>query len=235
MFLEAPAELTVVTHAALAFVLAWAIGYERFYHGRAAGTQVYCLVCTASCALTAAAGLAGHWFGTRQGADANGSTQVIASLLTGIGFLGAGIIVKSGASVRGLTTAASIWSSAAIGILVGVHFAVAAIGLTAIFIICMAAVPRLEQHLPAKAAITVRLRYREGEQPHTDKILAFLGERNLVPHSDSVSVTFDGGRFGLELIVSGRALQGRTLNWVVEDLPDIQSIESFTVTRTSRT
>jgi uncharacterized membrane protein YhiD involved in acid resistance len=97
MFLEAPAELTVVTHAALAFVLAWAIGYERFYHGRAAGTQVYCLVCTASCALTAAAGLAGHWFGTRQGADANGSTQVIASQLTGIGFLGAGIIVKSGA------------------------------------------------------------------------------------------------------------------------------------------
>jgi putative Mg2+ transporter-C (MgtC) family protein len=141
-----PAELTVVTHAALAFVLAWAIGYERFYNGRAAGTQVYCLVCTASCALTSAAGLAGNWFGTRQLADATGSTQVIASLLTGIGFLGAGIIVKSGASVRGLTTAASIWSSAAIGILVGVNFAVAAVGLTAIFIVCMAAVPGLERH-----------------------------------------------------------------------------------------
>jgi putative Mg2+ transporter-C (MgtC) family protein len=235
MFPEAPPELTVLTHAALAFVLGWTIGYERFYNGRAAGTQVYCLVCTASCALTAAAGLSGHWFGARQVADAIGSTPVIASLLTGIGFLGAGIIVKSGASVRGLTTAASIWSSAAIGILVGVHFAVAAIGLTAIFIVCMTAVPRLERHLPAKTAITVRLRYREGERPHSDKILSFLGERGLEPHSDSVSVTFDGGRFGLELIVSGRALRGRTLNWVVEDLPEIQSIESFTVTRTSRT
>jgi putative Mg2+ transporter-C (MgtC) family protein len=235
MFPEAPAELTVVTHAALAFVLAWTIGYERFYNGRAAGTQVYCLVCTASCAMTSTAGLAGHWFGTRQLADVAGSTQVMASLLTGIGFLGAGIIVKSGASVRGLTTAASIWSSAAIGILVGVDFAVAAIGLTAIFIFCMAVVPGLERHLPGKAAIAVRLCYREGERPHTDKILAFLGERNLVPHSDSVSVTFDGGRFSIELIVSGRALQGRTLNWVVEDLPDIHSIESFTVTRTSRT
>ncbi|MGA2190821.1 MAG: MgtC/SapB family protein [Steroidobacteraceae bacterium] len=235
MFPEAPAELTIVTHAALAFVLAWTIGYERFYNGRAAGTQVYCLVCTASCALTSATGLAGNWFGTRQLADANSSTQVIASLLTGIGFLGAGIIVKSGASVRGLTTAASIWSSAAIGILVGVHLAVAATGLTAIFIVCMAAVPRLERHLPGKAAIAVRLRYCEGARPQTDRILAFLGERNLVPHSDSLSVTFDGGRFGLELIVSGKALQGRTLNWVVEDLPDIQSIESFTITRTSRT
>jgi len=235
MFSEVPAELTVVTHAALAFVLAWAIGYERFYNGRAAGTQVYCLVCTASCALTSAAGLAGHWFGTRQLTDAIGSTPVIASLLTGIGFLGAGIILKSGASIRGLTTAASIWSSAAIGILVGVHFVLAAICLTAIFIVCMAAVPRLEQRLPRKAAIAVRLRYREGVRPHTDKILAFLGERNLVPHSDSVSVTFDDRRFGLELVVSGRALEGRTLDWVVEDLPGMEFIESFTVARTSRT
>jgi hypothetical protein len=119
-------------------------------------------------------------------------------------------------------------------LLVGVHFAVAAIGLTALFIVCMAAVPRLERHLPANAAIAVRLRFREGAHPQTDKILAFLGERNLLPHSDSVSVTFDKGQFGLELIVSGRPLQGRTLNWVVEDLPDIQSIESFSVMRTSR-
>src|SRR5580658_4947749 len=235
MLRVAQAELTVVTHAAFACVLAWGTGYERFYSGRAAGTQVYCLVCTASCALTSAADQARYWFGTPQLADPIGSTQVIASLLTGIGFLGAGIIVKSGASIRGLTTAASIWSSAAIGILVGVHFPVAAFGLTAIFIVCMAAVPRLERHLPGKAAIAVRLRYREGERPHTEKILAFLGERHLVPHSDSVSVTFDGGRFSLELIVSGRASRGRTLNWVVEDLPDIQSVESFTVTRTSRT
>jgi putative Mg2+ transporter-C (MgtC) family protein len=235
MFPDAPAELTVVTHATLAFVLAWAIGYERFYNGRAAGTQVYCLVCTASCALTSAAGQAEHWFGARQLADAVGSMQVIASLLTGIGFLGAGIIVKSGASVRGLTTAASIWSSAAVGILVGVHFALAAVGLTVIFIICMAVVPPLERHLPGRAAIAIRLRYREGARPQTDRILSFLGERSLVPHSDSVSVTFDAGRFGLDLIVSGRTSHGRTLNWVVEDLPDIQSIESFTVTRTSRT
>jgi putative Mg2+ transporter-C (MgtC) family protein len=235
MFPEAPAELTVLTHAALAFVLAWAIGYERFYSGRAAGTQVYCLVCTASCALTSAAGLAGHWFGTSHLADTTGSMQVIGSLLTGIGFLGAGIIVKSGASIRGLTTAASIWSTAAIGILVGVHFSLAAIGLTALFIVCMAAVPPLEGHLPSNAAIAIRLRYREGARPQTDKILAFLGEHRLMPHGESVSVTFDAGHFGLELVVSGRALRGRTLDWVVKDLPDFQSIDSFTVTRTSRT
>jgi putative Mg2+ transporter-C (MgtC) family protein len=137
--------------------------------------------------------------------------------------------------VRGLTTAASIWSCAAIGVLVGVHFAFAAVCLTAMFLFCMAAVPQLERHLPSNAAIAIRLRYCEGARPQTEKILAFLGERNLVPHSDSVSVAFDAGRFALELIVSGRNLRGRTLNWVVDDLPGIQSIDSFTVTRTSRT
>jgi hypothetical protein len=99
----------------------------------------------------------------------------------------------------------------------------------------MAVVPQLERHLAEKAAIEARLRYREGARQPTDNVLSFLGERSLVPHSDSVSITFDAGRFGLELIVSGRTTHGRTLNWVVEDLPDIQSIESFTVVRTSRT
>jgi putative Mg2+ transporter-C (MgtC) family protein len=235
MFSEAPIQLTIVSDAAIAFALAWAVGYERFYNGRAAGTQVYCLVCTASSALTSAAGHATHWFGMSLPTDSISSTQVIGSLLTGIGFLGAGIIVKSGASVRGLTTAASIWSSSAIGILVGVEFALAAVGLTIMLILCMAVVPRLERHLPRKAAIAVGLRYREGARPNTEKIVAFLHERHLTPHSDSVSITFEAGRYGLELIVSGWALHGRTLDWVVADLPGVPLIESFTVTRTTRT
>jgi hypothetical protein len=65
----------------------------------------------------------------------------------------------------------------------------------------MAVVPQLEGHLAEKAAIEARLRYREGARQRTDKILSFLGERSLVPHSDSISITFDAGRFGLELIV----------------------------------
>ena len=44
------ADLAVVATTALAFVLGWALGYERYYHGRAAGTQVYCIVAMASCA-----------------------------------------------------------------------------------------------------------------------------------------------------------------------------------------
>src|SRR5579859_6378820 len=110
-----PADFTVVQYTAIAFLLGWAIGYERFFRGRAAGTQVYCLVSMASCAVTSIAGVGDHWFGRSGGALDVNAAGVVSALLTGIGFLGAGVIVKSGAGIRGLTTAAAIWSSSAVG------------------------------------------------------------------------------------------------------------------------
>ena len=108
---------------AAALLLGWFVGYERYFSGRAAGSQVYCLVCATSCAVTLLAGYPAMWYwGSETTVIAADPTKVISAILTGIGFLGAGLIVKSGHNVRGLTTAASIWGSSAIGILVGVGF-----------------------------------------------------------------------------------------------------------------
>src|ERR1700732_4175617 len=136
------ADLEVIGYTAIAFLLGWAVGYERFFPARAAGSQVYCLVSMACCALTSATGLAPLWFGRPELAAGISTTSIVGSLLTGIGFLGAGIIMKSGANIRGLTTAASIWSSSAIGILVGIHFVGSALGITALFIVSMVIVPK---------------------------------------------------------------------------------------------
>jgi putative Mg2+ transporter-C (MgtC) family protein len=133
----------MVLNMASALLLGWFVGYERNFRGRAAGSQVYCLDCATSCAVTLLAGYPSIWYwGCANTVIAADPTKVIGAILTGIGFLGAGIIVKSGHNVRGLTTAASIWGSSAIGILVGVGFYVPAI------------VPRIEQRLPAHAAMT---------------------------------------------------------------------------------
>ena len=132
-----------ITHMAMALALGWAVGYERHYGGRAAGSPVYCLVCATSCAITLLdASLGGQ------------PTHFVGSILTGIGFLGAGLIVQTGSNVRGLTTAASIWGSSAIGILVGAGQHLPAIGLTMLFIFSMAVVPRIERRLPARRAIS---------------------------------------------------------------------------------
>jgi putative Mg2+ transporter-C (MgtC) family protein len=229
------ANLGVVRYTAIAFFLGWAFGYERFFRGRAASTQVYCLVSMACCALTSATGLAPFWFGRPELAPGIGATNVVGSLLTGIGFLGAGIIVKSGANIRGLTTAASIWSSSAIGILVGIHFVDAAVGITALFIACMVAVPWIEQRLPGHTAILIVVRYREGARPEEDRILAFLKERGLSVHPDTTSVSFDGGHYQLEfLVTAGGSERNQALARAVADLPDVPSVDSFTVARTSR-
>lgn len=98
-----------------------AIGLERTFHGRAAGFRTYALVCMGSTMAMLVATFPNAWTGS--GANNAGDvTRVVQGILTGIGFLGAGVIVKYGFSVRGLTTAASIWTTAAVGILIGARY-----------------------------------------------------------------------------------------------------------------
>src|ERR1700740_3679569 len=74
-----------------ALLLGLMVGYERSYHGRAAGMRTYGLVCMASSALTVIVAYSGYWYGGHAGLPANPDpTRVIQGIVTGIGFLGAG-------------------------------------------------------------------------------------------------------------------------------------------------
>ncbi len=95
------------------------IGYERSFHGRPAGLRTHVLVCLASALLMLVTVYEDHWVRS-QGESRLDPTRMAQGIMTGIGFLGAGVIVKEGLNVRGLTTAASIWITAAIGVLAGV-------------------------------------------------------------------------------------------------------------------
>jgi putative Mg2+ transporter-C (MgtC) family protein len=104
------------------------IGLERSYHGRPAGFRTHALVCLASASLMLVTVYEGQWFQPPAGPirSAIDPTRMAQGIMTGIGFLGAGVIMKDGLSVRGLTTAASIWITSGIGILVGIGFFVPA-------------------------------------------------------------------------------------------------------------
>jgi putative Mg2+ transporter-C (MgtC) family protein len=107
----------------IALAVGGIIGLERSYHGRPAGFRTHTLVCVASSLLMLVTVYESLWFvpnnATRVVVD---PTRMAQGIMTGIGFLGAGVIMKDGLSVRGLTTAASIWITAAIGILAGIGF-----------------------------------------------------------------------------------------------------------------
>src|SRR5437762_4286239 len=99
-----------------------AIGFERSYHGRPAGFRTHALVCTASSLLMLVTVYEAHWMRAASALVQLDPTRMAQGIMTGIGFLGAGVINKEGLLVRGLTTAASIWITAAIGILAGIGF-----------------------------------------------------------------------------------------------------------------
>jgi putative Mg2+ transporter-C (MgtC) family protein len=114
----------ILVRLLIALAFGGVIGLERSYHGRPAGFRTHALVCLASAALMVVTVYETAWF-QGGGGSVRGSidpTRIAQGIMTGIGFLGAGVIMKDGLSVRGLTTAASIWITAGIGILVGIGF-----------------------------------------------------------------------------------------------------------------
>ena len=115
--------LLLLTKLVLAMALGYLIGMERELHGKAVGTRTVSLIAIGSTlyVLMSPSMLNGD------------NSRIIAQVVSGIGFLGAGIIFKDGDTVKGLTTAATVWCSAAIGCLCGYGmFAEAVLGTMAI-------------------------------------------------------------------------------------------------------
>ena len=178
-----------------ALALGLLLGYERSYHGRAAGMRTYGLVCMASAAITVIAGYPHFWYGgqaaTLVGPD---PTRVIQGVVTGIGFLGAGVIMREGFNISGLTTAASIWTSSAIGIMVGVGFYAAAILLTLLSAASMQWISRLENWLPSRPSIAVIMQFQKDFVPQLSILQRVANEHGYDIADSSLSINFKEGK-----------------------------------------
>jgi len=124
-------ELEVIINLCLALVLGGLIGFFREKEGKVAGLRTHILVCVGS-ALAMAISI--HMLTFSPLAD---PSRIAAGVVAGIGFLCAGAIIQAGASIKGLTTAASIWGTAAIGLAVGSSFYVGAIAATLITVFAL--------------------------------------------------------------------------------------------------
>lgn len=174
-----------------ALLLGLLVGYERSYHGRAAGMRTYGLVCMASAALTVIGGYSSDWFGGHTlAATAGDTTRVIQGIVTGIGFLCAGVIMREGFNISGLTTAASLWAASVIGILVGVGFYAAAMALALLSAISMMWISRLETWLPSRQAVAISLKFRQGFVPDEDRLRKTARSRGFEIAGGSISIAF---------------------------------------------
>lgn len=159
--------LDLVWPVAAAMTAGGLIGIERTYHGHPAGFRTHILVCLTSCLLMLAAMHQATWAFTAL----PGQTVVIDptrmshGLLTGIGFLCAGVIFREGFSVHGLTTAASLWVTSAIGVLFGVGMLDLALIGSGATLAVLAVLRLLDAKLPHIGVMDVTLRWKRGAAP----------------------------------------------------------------------
>lgn len=132
----------------LAGVFGAIVGLERECHGRAAGLRTHMLVCTGCCLVMLVSISFGEIYA---GNYADGSNilridpaRLAYSVMGGIGFMGAGAILKSGVTVRGLTTAACLWCVASIGLAVGIGLYILSLLTAAMVIVALLVLSRLE-------------------------------------------------------------------------------------------
>jgi putative Mg2+ transporter-C (MgtC) family protein len=135
------------------------VGLERSYRGRAAGLRTYALVCLGSAVLVALA----EQLNRGPAGSAGDSTRVIQGIVTGIGFLGAGVIVKEGFSVRGLTTAASIWVISAVGVVIGAGFYVLGAIATALTLALLSILRTVEDRMPSQSFVHCNVAFRRDQ------------------------------------------------------------------------
>ena len=146
------------------------IGLERSHRGRPAGFRTHALVCLASSLLMLVTVYETHWMPDSTTARVVlDPTRMAQGIMTGIGFLGAGAIIKEGFTVRGLTTAASIWVTAAIGILTGIGFYFAAVVGTLLALGTLSLFRWIEARLPTETYANFMVRFsREATMPEAE-------------------------------------------------------------------
>ena len=164
----------ILVRLVVALALGGALGMERSYHGRPAGFRTHALVGLASGALMLVSVYEAVWFqAAPQGIHgAIDPTRMAQGIMTGIGFLGAGVIMRAGLTVRGLTTAASIWITAGIGILVGIGFFLPAVLTTGLALGALSGFRWIERNVRTEAYAELVVAFAADRAPPEAELLA---------------------------------------------------------------
>lgn len=152
------------------------IGMEREWRGRPAGFRTHILVSLSSCLLMLAALHQAHWAFQDLPRDniMTDPTRMAHGVLTGIGFLCAGVIVRQGFSIHGLTTAASLWMTSALGLLFGAGlFGLAMIG-TVITGLILVALKLVSGRMPSRVTAEISVAWKRGDDATARQVMALL-------------------------------------------------------------
>jgi putative Mg2+ transporter-C (MgtC) family protein len=207
------------------------IGYERSFHGRPAGLRTHVLVCLASALLMLVTVYEDHWVRTT-GQSRLDPTRMAQGIMTGIGFLGAGVIVKEGLNVRGLTTAASIWITAGIGVLAGVGLYLPLVFSVILTLAVLSVFRWIEMRVPTQAYYFFDVQYAREGTLSEEAMLELLKKLGFSVANFSYRLDSQGSerllRHKMTLQTTDRGAVARLARWLEEN----QTVLEFRISPT---
>ncbi len=219
----------ITSRLMLAFLAGGLIGIERALHGREAGFRTHALVCVSSSLLMVL--MVYQWelvpaqFLSTVRVDPSRLAQ---GIMTGIGFLGAGVIIKEGLTVRGLTTAASIWMTASVGIVIGMGLYFPAFLATGMTVVTLSFFRWFESRLPVQiyAKFTVRF-IRSKHSLDEDALRKLISGHNIRAFESSYKLDNEGKNFEYEMTI--RSKSQNDFRQLAQSLMDMEDVHEFKI------
>ncbi len=178
MSLDLSLDAELVLRIVIGTLLGGVIGYERDIHGRPAGLRTHAVVALASATfMVVSTHLAGYQHYVAGGVTEVDGSRIAASVVSGIGFLAGGAILRNGITVQGLTTAAGLWLVAAIGLCAGAGMYIESVSVTIIGIVALTVLRRFEDK-DDRRSMRLTLTLTDAAVP-TDVLISRLGELGL--------------------------------------------------------
>ena len=221
----------IATHLLCAVAAGGIIGLERSYHARPAGFRTHTLVCLASALLMLVTLYQSQWLpGGEDEAFRTDPTRMAQGIMTGIGFLGAGVIFKEGLSVRGLTTAASIWITAAIGILFGIGFYYPALLATVLTLLVLSVFRWIETKIPTHTYAHHHLSFDRDNVMSEAQVRKLLHDHHFNVANLSYRTSDDGRQFEYRMVI--RTSDIKNISVLSTSLREAPQVRNFRISPT---
>jgi putative Mg2+ transporter-C (MgtC) family protein len=215
----------------LAVAVGASIGLERTFRGRPAGFRTHAIVCLSTALLMLVTVYQSSWFPDSGNSQATiDPTRMAQGIMTGIGFLGAGTIMKDGLSVQGLTTAASIWITAAIGILIGIGFYLPALLCTALTLGALSTFRWLEERVPVQLMAHLMLRFAQDSRMTEVQLRALLHQLGFTISRFTYRSNNEQAYFQYRLVIHTR--DEHRMGALAETLQGLGSLSEFSISPT---
>lgn len=212
-------DMEVIIRIILSGVLGGLIGLERESLNKSAGFRTHILVCVGSALIMV---VSQDIYNLYQDKTTMDPARIAAQVVSGIGFLGAGTIMREGATVKGLTTAATLWVVAGVGLAVGAGSYFPALVATGVVFLTLIYLGKVEKLMTGMTHLNVLLITAENRPGQLGRVAAYLGECKILIHNIQMRQMVGNDKVMFEIDI--KPPKGIEMNQVLFELADIAGV-----------